>query len=299
MVEQIRTGIGAIEAITALLQRSRSLHPTHGSFEAAELQFWWTQPRPTDTFEQLFWFDDEGRPDAAFCMNDFGDGSSLTYGAPTALVAFLPDPDPAMVEAVVDRGLAHLAEHGVDGVELEIGRDDPVMRTVLTDRGFTVTGEGLHEAWLDASAVPPVSALADGYRLCSRAEVNDRPHHFVRPDRPDVEDRLNQVSLYSPDLDLFVLAPDDTVAGYGLCWNDPVTGVGVIEPMRTADDHQQKGIARHILTAGVDRLATAGAERMKIAFAADNPGASHLYPDVGFVSHRVTDIFGRARPTGS
>ena len=294
MAEEHRSGLAAVDAITTLLQRIRLAHPTHGSYEAGEVQFWWVNPRSTDTFEQLFWFDDDGRPEAAFVVNDFGDGSSLTFEEPTAIVAFLPDVDPSWAAEVVDRGLSHLADHGIASVDLEVGRDDAVMREVLAERGFTVKGEGLHEAWLEAPDRPVVAPLAEGYRLCSRADVADRPHHLVRPNRADAEARLRQLSLYSPALDLFVLAPDDSVAGYGLCWHDPVTGVGVIEPMRTADEHQQRGIARHVLTAGVDCLAAAGAERMKITFGADNPGASRLYPDVGFVSHRVTDLFGRA-----
>ena len=293
MQEVTRSGLDHVASITTLLQRSRSAHPTHGSFDAAEIQYWWVVPRSTDAFDQLFWLDADGQPEAAFFVGDFGDGSSLTYEAPTAIAAFLPDADAELVERVVQRGLEHLAANGIDRVELEVGRDDLVLRDLLTSRGFEIRDEGLNEAWLDAGDRVPVSDLADGYRLCTRAEVADRAHHLDRPNRAPAEPRLNQLSLYSPEFDLFVLAPDDSVAGYGLAWNDPVTGVGVIEPMRTADEHQQRGIARHILTAAVDRLADAGARRMKIAYASDNPGASRLYPDVGFTPFRVTDVFGR------
>lgn len=293
MHEVTRSGLDHVAAITTLLQRARSAHPTHGSFDAAEIQFWWIVPRSTDTFDQLFWLGDDGQPAAAFFVGDFGDGSSLTYEAPTAIAAFLPDPDPGFVAHVVERGLEHLEANGIENVETEVGRDDAVLRDVLTGHGLEIRSEGLNEAWLDAADRVAVSPLADGYRLCTRADVADRPHHLDRPNRPDAEARLRQLSLYSPDFDLFVLAPDDSVAGYGLAWNDPVTGVGVIEPMRTADEHQQLGIARHILTAAVDRLAAAGARRLKIAYASDNPGASRLYPDVGFTPFRMTDVFSR------
>ena len=98
----------------------------------------------------------------------------------------------------------------------------------------------------------------------------------------EVEQRLQQTSLYRPDLDLVVLDQDNEAAAYGLFWLDPVTRTGLVEPMRTEDDHQRRGLARHVLTTGVDRLAAAGAERIKICFDPDNPGASHLYLDVGF-----------------
>ncbi|MFT7474716.1 MAG: hypothetical protein ACI81L_001645 [Verrucomicrobiales bacterium] len=40
----------------------------------------------------------------------------------------------------------------------------------------------------------------------------------------------------------------------------------MVEPMRTEDAHQPSGLARRILTTGIDLLAKAGAERIKIGF---------------------------------
>ncbi len=108
---------------------------------------------------------------------------------------------------------------------------------------------------------------------------------------PDVEQRLLQTSLYRSDLDLLVLDSDDNCAAYGLCWYDPETATGVVEPMRTEDDHQQRGLARHVLTTGINLLAEAGAERIKIVFEPGNPASSHLYLDVGFEPVKQTDTF--------
>ena len=47
--------------------------------------------------------------------------------------------------------------------------------------------------------------------------------------------------LYRRDLDLAVVAGDE-VAGYALFWPDPVTGVGLVEPMRVEDEHAGKGL---------------------------------------------------------
>jgi hypothetical protein len=43
-------------------------------------------------------------------------------------------------------------------------------------------------------------------------------------------------------LDLAVLALDESVAGYSLFWLDPVTGVGLVEPVRVDDEHAGRGI---------------------------------------------------------
>ncbi len=297
MREEHRVGIQYLEAVTALLQRVRSAHPTHGSYEAAEIQFWWSIPRSTDRLGQLFWFDDLGRPEAAVIVTDFGDGSSLLYEDPTLVVIVMPDADPEWVAHVVERGLAHVAECGIGAVELEVDRADDVMREVLFGHGFTIKGDGLSECWLDAGARPEISPLHEDYRLFSRRDTMQRPHHMTHPRRPDVEQRLLQTSLYRSDLDLLILDSEDDLAAYGLFWYDPETATGVVEPMRTQDDHQRRGLARHILTTGVDLLAEAGAERISITFGPDNPASGPLYRSVGFEPHRQTDVLSRGVST--
>ena len=99
----------------------------------------------------------------------------------------------------------------------------------------------------------------------------------------EVEARLLQCSLYDPSLDLAVEAADGQVAGYALFWFDPVTEVGLVEPMRVEDAYQRRGLARAMLTAGLDRLAKRGARRLKVGYGTDV--ARGLYVGAGF---RVT-----------
>lgn len=284
MREQHRVGVHYLEAVTALLQRVRSAYPTGGLYEAADLQWWWRTPRSTDTVPQLFWFDHLGRPEAAVIATDWGDRVALDPiimpGAPADWVAH-----------VVERGLAHAAESGFGAVGLEVDRADAVLREILVGHGFQVAGDGVVEAWLAADARPASSPLHEDYRLSSHLDTVLRPHHMANRNGPDVETRLRQTSLYRPDLDLFVLDRRDGVAAYGLFWFDPATATGLVEPMRTEDDHQRRGLARHLLSAGIGRLATAGATRVKICFEPDNPAAKNLYLSVGFEPVKQTDVF--------
>jgi predicted N-acetyltransferase YhbS len=55
------------------------------------------------------------------------------------------------------------------------------------------------------------------------------------------------------------------VAGYGLFWPDPVTRVGLVEPLRTEHGFQRLGIASHILAYGLDLLARRGCRRFKVS----------------------------------
>jgi len=98
-----------------------------------------------------------------------------------------------------------------------------------------------------------------------------------------VEARLRQCSLYDPALDLAVEGADGEPAGYALLWFDPVTEVGLVEPMRVEDAYQRRGLAHSMLTAGLDRLAKRGARRLKVGYATD--AARGLYVGAGY---RVT-----------
>ena len=291
--EQHRVGVHYLEAMTALLQRVRGAHLTKGLYEAAEVQWWWGVPRSTDSLGQLFWFDEVGRPEAAVIATAWRDRTTLDP-------IVMPDSPPDWVAYVIERGLAHASESGFESVELEVDRADGVLREVLVGLGFTTKEDGLVESWLAAGARPEISPLHEGYRLTNRLNTMDRPHHMSELIGPDIEQRLLQTSLYRSDLDLLILDLDDNHAARGLFWYDPANATGVVEPMRTEESHQRRGLARHVLTTGIDLLAKAGAERIKICFEPDNPASSHLYLSVGFEPVKQTDVFsGRTNAPAS
>lgn len=68
--EQHLVGLEYLEAVTTLLQRIRSAHPTAGLWEAADRQWSWRNQRSTDSLPQLFWFDDLGQAQAAVITTD-------------------------------------------------------------------------------------------------------------------------------------------------------------------------------------------------------------------------------------
>ena len=111
---------------------------------------------------------------------------------------------------------------------------------------------------------------------------------------PDVAVRLAQTSLYRPDLDLCIRDRGDQVAAYGLFWYDPVTRVGLVEPMRAEDAHQRRGLAGHVLAEGLSRLAALGATRLKVSYELDNSTAERLYLSAGFTAESTSSTWVRA-----
>jgi RimJ/RimL family protein N-acetyltransferase len=279
-----------LDAATALLQRIRNAHPTAGLYEAADLQWWWRTPRSTDHLPQLFWFDDDGRPTAGVIATDWGDHVALDP-------IVMPAATPEWTAHVVRHGLAHAARLGLEPLSLEVDATDDRLRELLVGQGFVVDDGGLVETWMTAGRRPEISPLPDAYRLSHRAALTHRPHHMTPRSGPDVEARLRQTSLYRPELDLVIHDSGDRVAAYGLFWYDPETDTGLVEPMRTEDAHQRRGLARHILTTGLDLLSRAGAQRIKICYERDNAASKHLYLGAGFEPTRRTVLM--ARPTGA
>jgi ribosomal protein S18 acetylase RimI-like enzyme len=171
---------------------------------------------------------------------------------------------------------------GIESVDVLVDNDDAELIDLLAGVGFVV-GEEDGTAWMDAEGRPDVTPLPEGFVLVDRALATSGPHPMRRRNGEQVEARLRQCSLYDPAPDLAAETADGQVGGYALSWFDPVTRVGMLEPMRVEDEYQRRGLARAMLTAGLDRLASRGARRLKVSYATG--AARSLYVGAGF---RVT-----------
>lgn len=276
------SGMSCLTEATNLLQRARLEHTTSGLWEAADRQWWWRTPRSTDDQPMTFWYDDQG-PVAAALVTDWSSSTWLD-------VIELPSVKESLIREVFEHGLG--ATENLPTVEMLVDDTDTMFIALLRGEGF-IQEPGDETAWIDATALPPISSLADGYTLQSRAVDASTVHHFAERGGPDVENRLRQTSLYRADLDLFIVDDRGQVAAYGLFWHDPVTGVGLVEPIRTNEAHQGNGLARHIVTSGIHKLAEAGSTRIKVSYDTDNPPAVALYRGVGFEPAMTCSMWSR------
>lgn len=258
--EELVSGTDYLALVTRLLHRVRLADPTAGLWEAADFQWWWRRDRTSDGYGQLFWIDSQREPVAGVIFTAGGHG-----GACQCDVISTPDHAERMFGGLWQRTLSRMAELSLDTVEVTVRDDDTIMLDAVAAAGFTATGDTGTSSWLNPADRPGVAPLPEGYRLLSRAQTADRPHHMIARNGADVAARLSQCSLYEPELDLLVQAPGGDVAAYGLFWADPVTGVGLVEPMRTEQRYWRNGLARHVLTTGLDRLAARGCTRFKVS----------------------------------
>jgi ribosomal protein S18 acetylase RimI-like enzyme len=260
---------------TELLQRARLADAEAGVWEAADLQWWWRTPRRSDAIDDIFWIDGEG-PVAGVVLTDWG----RAWGCDPIVV---PGVSTVTLRTVWTRALEAIDAMRFDTVEVLARDDDVELRGLLTDAGFVADDERSGITWMKAEDRPDVAAPPEGFALVDRGQATTRPHPMRRRSGDNVEARLTQCSLYDPGLDLAVETADGQIAGYALFWFDPVTEVGLVEPMRVEDAYQRRGLARAMLAAGLDRLAKRGARRLKVGYATDVARA--LYVGAGF---RVT-----------
>lgn len=275
-IREVRAqGIERLNLATALLQRARLADPQAGVWEAADLQWWWRTPRHSDAIGQLFWIDEEG-PVAGVVLTDWG----RAWGCDPIVV---PDISTVPLSAVWTRARWDIDALNLEEVEVLARDDDSELLGLLSEAGFVARNDRYGITWMDVRDQPDVASPPRGFALVDRTRETARPHPMQRRHGEGVEARLRQCSLYDAALDVAIEVPDGQTAGYALFWFDPVTEVGLVEPLRVEDAYQRRGLARAMLTAGLDRLAKRGARRLKVGYSAD--AARALYVGAGF---RVT-----------
>jgi ribosomal protein S18 acetylase RimI-like enzyme len=272
-VREVRAvGYEALMLATELLQRARRADAEAGLWEAADVQWWWRTPRRSDEVEKLFWIDNEG-PVAGVLLTSWTDDA---WQCDPVVVPRASGIEPDLVRR---RAMEHGAHYSAKGFEVPVRDDDRTVQELAQRSGLTA-GRQDSTAWMDAAERPAVRAPRGGFVLIDRAQRRDAPHPMRHRNGDGVAQRLGQCPLYDPALDLAVETADGRIAGYSLYWFDPTTKVGLVEPVRVEDEFQRQGLARAMLSAGIDRLVTRGAQRVKISY--ETEAAAALYQGVGF-----------------
>src|SRR6266571_3553384 len=125
------SGLEYLVLATELLQRARLADAEAGVWEAADLQWWWRTPRPSDAIDQIFWIDDDG-PVASVVLTDWG----RAWGC-----------DPIVVPGISTVPLPTVwarAVEAIDGLGLEavegLARDDALELRKLLARAMLTEG---------------------------------------------------------------------------------------------------------------------------------------------------------------
>jgi mycothiol synthase len=169
-------------------------------------------------------------------------------------------------------------------------RDDYQERLdFLTRHGFRQTENVSVHMKRDLSKPIPQPDLPEGYLIRPVSGVEDAEaiaatHRAAfGSDYMTTENRLIIMNSneYDPTLDLVLIAPDGTVAGYCTCSTSP-DGEGSTDPVAIHPNHQRKGLAKALLLKGLGLLKERGMKSAKFTTGGDNIAMQKSGESVGF-----------------
>ena len=139
---------------------------------------------------------------------------------------------------------------------------------------------------MNAADRPAVPAPAEGFVLIDRTQRGDAPHpRYSAETGPALRSASTSVRSTtrrstSPSRPRMGWSPGGSLHRF-----DAATKVGLVEPVRVDDKFQRRGLARAMLSAGIDRLVTRGAQRVKVSYETD--AAAALYQGVESSGRRL------------
>jgi ribosomal protein S18 acetylase RimI-like enzyme len=169
--------------------------------------------------------------------------------------------------------------------------DDPDSIATFERLGFVRADRRLSQ-WQrrESEGAPAPPPLPDGYairplhgpeELQARVDVHRSAFPTSRLNVPKYE-RLTRMPHYRFEDDIVVEAPDGSFAAFAMAWWDPAGRVGEFEPVGTHPAHQRRGLARALLTFGLDRYFERGARVVQVYADASEAGPEALYEAIGF-----------------
>jgi GNAT superfamily N-acetyltransferase len=171
---------------------------------------------------------------------------------------------------------------------------DP-MEPVFAEAGFLPETDGpfLEHLVLDLRRLA-AAPTTPGYQLRhvgpeeaqARAACHEAAWSDIGPSPTTAEAyaALMHAPLYRLDLDWVAVDSDETLAAAALVWLDPVTGVGLVEPVGTVPGHRGQGLAGAVTLAALHRLREVGGRMALVTTRGDDehPGPRRLYTSLGF-----------------
>ncbi len=175
---------------------------------------------------------------------------------------------------------------------VEFRDDDRGRQTAAAAHGFGRSGRASHaffERQLDTlPSLPAVPAgfvirpLAGAAEAAAYAELH-RAAFDSEAMTAEWRERIIGAPLREPDLDLVVVAPDRTLAGFCVGWYEPARGVAQIEPIGTHPRCRRRGLSNALLTEMLHRFKRCGATVAVVETDLDRTAARTAYVAAGFV----------------
>lgn len=152
---------------------------------------------------------------------------------------------------------------------------DPALKSVASEIGYHRLNDRSEEiSEFIIQEVIPEPVLPQGFRIQSMADENDiekrrkafgrgfnHEDHLEWPSTFSYQE-LQKAPDYNPELDLYIVAPDDEYVAFCIVWWDQVNRIATLEPVGTVPNYRRMGLARAVVLEGIIRASALGAQKV-------------------------------------
>jgi GNAT superfamily N-acetyltransferase len=259
----------------------RQRAPFGGLWDAADFEWWWRDGGYEDPDHQLFFESQEGTALGFVLLSERYD--TFDY-------EIHPDFEHTdAAESIFCRGLIWLKKrvkaHGNNpsATAFFIKDGHTSLRRIAEDEGFRVSGKHYIQAACPLPTRQRQVTVPDVYHVRPIREGDLRSGQPpVLSTSKEKFSRVRETPMYRREHHLVVADRNDKAVAEAICWVDESRGVGVFEPVETLEGYRGLGLARALLTEGMQRMIVSGVKLATVSHYNDNLAAAALYESVGF-----------------
>lgn len=248
------------------------------SWHVARLDYWWWFAQPDlekMNLEEVIFFWETETGEIAAILNLEGKGQAYLQVHPKYRTPKLEEE----IIVTAEKNLKHPNREGRQRSLVYANSKDTLRHEILKQHGYQKverpeTSEVIHIVSLSQTITEvqtpagyTIRALGHGLELLERCYASGLGFHDddINTARENREDptwyhHIQSAPLYRRDLDLVAIASDGSVASFCTVWFDDVTRTAYFEPVATVPRHQRRGLGTAVLTEGLKRLKTMGAQ---------------------------------------
>jgi GNAT superfamily N-acetyltransferase len=281
LIEQGLGGGQYLESVTNLLIRIRAEEPLGGPWDAADLQWWSRSGHYNDPERLRFW----SAPDEPISVCALFPTVRSTIAFTCLWTTAARDIAFKEILPTVLSKVQRIARDGRLTVDIEALDTDIEWRQFLECHGFQLASGGSTQAAVPTSNAKGQPWTGTGLAILDATQhTSEDPHPLERRLGAGIRRRLLACSLYRPELDLSVRTAEGDVVAYCICWVDPTNRFAMLEPMRTEQAWQRRGLGTALIAEQSRRLLGLGIHTLKVNYATDNSAAGQLYARSQFVA---------------
>lgn len=175
---------------------------------------------------------------------------------------------------------------------IEANSEDKLLISTLEQGGYSYTDNLGYHGICDLSKILPHSPLPKGFsiRISQKSDVERRVELFGLPTggigtSAERYERMMNSTSFCDAMDFVVQSSTEEIIAYCTMWDDPISKIGLLEPVACVAEYRRKGIMKSTLLYGMNLLRESGTKYIYVGTGGKNIASQALYKSVGFLAY--------------